>query len=111
MKIYRSLLIALALVAPASSQPAWFAPDAATRQSLEDALAAAQKSNHRLIVAYEGSWCTLCEEVPGAVMSDPDMLNLVHSGYEVAHVTVEDFAALAQFASKTLHTKLRPTRC
>lgn len=106
MKIYRSLLIALALVAPASSQPAWFAPDAATKHSLEDALATAQKSNHRLIVAYEGSWCTLCEEVPTAVMSDPDMLNLVHSGYEVAHVTVEDFAGLAQFASKTLHTKL-----
>jgi len=106
MKIYHSLLIALALVAPASSQPQWFAPDAATKQSLADALAAARTSNHRLLVMYEGSWCTLCAEVHDAAMSDPDVPNLVHSGYEVAQVTVEDFAALSQFASQTLHAKL-----
>ena len=106
MKIYRIFLVALALVAPASSQPNWFAPDAASKQSLTDALDAAQKANHRLIVMYDGSWCGLCDEAHSAAMADPDVPNLVRSGYEIVHLTVEDFAGLAQFAQQTLHAKL-----
>jgi thiol-disulfide isomerase/thioredoxin len=109
MKIYRTFFIALALAAPASSQPNWFAPDAATKQSLSDALATAQKSNHRLIVMYDGSWCGLCAELHSAAMSDPDIPNLVHSGYEISLVSTDDFAALEQFAQKTLHSKLDKT--
>jgi thiol-disulfide isomerase/thioredoxin len=106
VKIYRTFLAALALVAPVVAQPNWFAPDAASKQSLADALAAAQKSNHRLLVLYDGSWCTLCADVHSAAMADPDVPELVHSGYEAVHVTVDDFAGLAQFAQQSLHTKL-----
>jgi thiol-disulfide isomerase/thioredoxin len=106
MKIHRTVLAALFLAAPAGAQPKWFAPDAASQQSLADSLAAAQKSNHRLLVMYAGSWCNLCDEVHGLAMSDPDVPKLVHSGYELAHVTVEDFAGLTQFAQQTLHAKL-----
>lgn len=106
MNIHRTLILALALAAPASSQQNWFAPDAASRQSLTEALAAAQSANHRLIVMYEGTWCTLCAEVHSAAMSDPGVPELVHSGYEAVHVAVEDLAGLADFASQTLHAQM-----
>src|ERR1039458_10134639 len=106
MKIYRTLLIAFAFTARAGAQPKWFAPDADSKQSLEDSLAAAQKANHRLLVLYDGSWCTLCDEMHSAAMADPDVPRMLHSGYEMAHITVDDFEGLTKFATETLHAKV-----
>jgi hypothetical protein len=106
MKIHYTLVAILALAAPASCQPSWFAPDAAARQSLTDALATARTSNHRLIVMYQGSWCGLCAEVLNVAMADPDIPGLVNSGYQVVHLETEDFAGLQQFAQQTLHAKV-----
>lgn len=106
MKIQLTLLAALALAGPAICQPAWFAPDAAAKQSLTDALAAARNAHHRLIVMYEGNWCGLCAETLSVAMADPDIPQLVQSGYEVAHLETEDFAGLQQFAQQSLHAKL-----
>jgi len=105
MKIYCMLLAALA-VAPAAAEPTWFAPGAAGKQSLVDALAAAGKSNHRLIVIYDGSWCTLCTELHNLAMTDPDVLSLVHSGYEVVRLKTDDSTGFARFASDALHQPL-----
>lgn len=106
MRLYATLVVACAMVLPAGAQSNWFAPDAASKQAVEDALSAAQKANHRVIVIYDGGWCNLCAQMHQAAMSDADVPNLIHSGYELAHVTVEDFDALAKFAKDTLHAKL-----
>lgn len=109
MKIYIPLLAAFMLAIPASSQTNWFAPDAAARQNVNDALETARQANHRVILIYDGGWCNLCTEAHEAAMSDPKVPELLHSGYELAHVTVDDFDALQQFAQKNLHAKLDKT--
>jgi hypothetical protein len=106
MKIYCMLLAALAVAPAWAAEPTWFAPDAASKQSLEDALATAKKSNHRLIVIYDGGWCTLCTEVHNGAMADPDLLGLVHSGYEVVRVKTDDSTGFPRFASEALHQPL-----
>jgi DNA modification methylase len=39
-------------------------------------------------------------------MADPDVPNLVHSGYEITMVKTDSFDDLAQFAKETLRAKL-----
>jgi len=106
MKLYCAFLSALILLAPVVAEPAWFAPDAASKRALESALDAAQKSNHRLTVMYDGSWCTLCAEAHESAAADAEVTNLVRSGYEFVRVKTEDSAGLAQFAAQSLHVKL-----
>jgi len=101
------ILSALACMASVAAEPAWFAPDAASKQALETALAAAQKSNHRLLVMYDGSWCTLCAEAHDAAAADADVPGLVRAGYEFVHVTTDDSAGLAKFASAALDVDLK----
>ncbi|MGA3236691.1 MAG: thioredoxin domain-containing protein [Bryobacteraceae bacterium] len=104
--MFRALVVALTFAASAAAQPKWFAPDEPSRLSLAEALASAQKSNHRLIVVYDGSWCTHCAELHTAAMADPDVPNLVHSGYEITMVKTDNVDDLARFAKETLHAKL-----
>jgi thiol-disulfide isomerase/thioredoxin len=106
---FRTLVILLALAAPLAAQPKWFAPDAASKQSLENALAAAQKSNHRVIVMYDGSWCTKCADIHTVAMADPDIPGLVQSGYEMVRVETDDTAGLTQFVADSLHAKWEKT--
>src|SRR5580658_4359085 len=102
----RVLVVALTFAASAAAQPKWFAPDEPGKLSLAEALASAQKSNHRLIVMYDGASCTRCAELHAAAMADPDVPNLIHSGYEITIVKTDNFSDLARFAKETLHAKL-----
>jgi thiol-disulfide isomerase/thioredoxin len=81
-------------------QPQVFAPDAKARQMLEEAFLSAQKTGRRLLVIYEGSWCTHCPQIERTIDSAPDTAPLFRNGFIGVRVNVDDFSGLQQYAQK-----------
>jgi thiol-disulfide isomerase/thioredoxin len=118
MKLRNTLVFAAVILAPClvsaqtpaaaartrAAGPQWLAPDAETEKALHDGLAAAKNSHKRLAVLYEGSWCTLCDDVHQAIHNDPDLPRLL-TGYVGLPINVADAAAVQQFAQK-IHANL-----
>ena len=87
-----------------AAAPQWLAPDAEAEKALNDGLAEAKSSHKRLAVLYQGSWCTLCDDVHEAIRNDPDLPHLL-TGYVGVPINVADAAAVQQFAQK-IHANL-----
>jgi thiol-disulfide isomerase/thioredoxin len=118
MKLLTTLVFAAVILAPClvsaqtpaaaartrAAGPQWLAPDAEAEKALHDGLAAAKNSHKRLAVLYEGSWCTLCDDVHQAIHNDPDLPHLL-TGYVGLPINVADAAAVQQFAQK-IHANL-----
>jgi len=118
MELRNTLLFAAVILAPChvpaqtpaaaaakrAAGPQWLAPDADALKTLNDGLAEAKSSHKRLAVLYEGSWCTLCDDVHEAIHSDPDLPNLM-AGYVGVPINVADAAAVREFAQK-IHANL-----
>jgi hypothetical protein len=94
------------LPAPAYAQSIYFAPDFTAKQAVATALESAHNANRRVILLYDGSWCTLCGELHQIATSNGELRQTIHSGYELAHVTVEDFDALQSFALRNLRARM-----
>lgn len=108
MTLWSNLVFAAAILTPgllpaqtpaAAAGPQWLAPDAEAAKALNDGLAAAKLAHKRLAVLYEGSWCSLCDEVHEAIHNDPDLPRLL-AGYVGIPVNVADAAAVREFARK-----------
>ena len=118
MKLHNTLLFAAVILAPClvpaqtpaaaartrAAGPQWLAPDADAEKALNDGLAEAKSSHKRLAVLYQGSWCTLCDDVHEAIHNDPDLPHLL-TGYVGVPINVADAAAVQQFAQK-IHASL-----
>jgi thiol-disulfide isomerase/thioredoxin len=87
-------------VQAAPSQSQVYAPNPSTKQMLDDAFLSAQKSGRRLLVIYEGSWCTHCPQLQQTIESAPDTAPLFRNGFAAVRVNADDFAGLQQFAQK-----------
>jgi thiol:disulfide interchange protein len=106
VRICAFALAAALLPAPAYAQSTYFAPDAAAKQAVNNALESAHNANRRVILLYDGSWCKLCGGLHQITTSNGELRQTIHSGYELAHVTVEDFDALQSFALKNLRARI-----
>lgn len=88
------------------AQPQAFAPNAADKQSIADAIQSAQKSGRRVLVVYQGSWCDHCSQLQQALDNAPDAAPLARDGFVTVRLNVNDLDGLQQFAIK-LDTDLK----
>lgn len=76
----------------------FFPSSANTKSMLADGLAAAQKSNRRLMVIYQGVWCTRCPEVErGLDAANPIPLE---AAYVVVRLETKELKPLQAFAQQ-----------
>ena len=79
--------------------PEVFAPDAAARQTLDEAFGEAAKTGRRVLAVYGGKWCTQCSALQYA-MDSGDAAPLAHKGFVVVRIATDDMGALQQFATR-----------